>query len=599
MPLSRLFNCCCKAQGLGEVKKRESISGTEMPETLGCKKATSAEVEAGGASTESTSQKLKEMYQEVCSIMNKALLGESSSVEEMRNASQTIFMGQNLQGVCQQEEWSPKNWFNKFTQLVEQAVTKKIPQPPLDRLGSGHPEKVLKEYLQLVQATVLEELRRLAPGLRETPLLDCVVENFHRHIFAQLDKVLQCTMTADKAYLVLYWAACVYLSEELMSHPDIKDSCFKAVDLLVLSDWMQRAEKVFLAAVQGVVSERLCCIHQNEIYWDNCIPGHEENFIKLHIDVIQPCLLFPAIFADSCLFACLLALLFPAIFAGSSQSYLPVVHAWIEQAGKISKLLKVKVQEICYLKLLDFLEKYVEKEKKQLKMHAKSGDMYPFRTFCTSMELRKYAQTIATNKMINPSRLSPLSKAKATLKEYFKKGARQKMGVIEEITEYFITLPKTNQDAYKKAVDTAYDRLTCLYLKHLLQSNRSKLERTWSDVGSKVTGNAEYMHRMFSQLNPEVIPRNQALLNVGKLLKCNDLNAQKITVIKMKTECPDMSQEQVRSLLRWKGLSRSQVNEVLEAGRECWIWTQSPTQCSEYISTVNLDSDWAKSDFNF
>ncbi|XP_061099922.1 tumor necrosis factor alpha-induced protein 2 [Conger conger] len=579
MPLSRLFNCCCKAQGLGEVKKRESISGTEMPETLGCKKATSAEVEAGGASTESTSQKLKEMYQEVCSIMNKALLGESSSVEEMRNASQAIFMGQNLQGVCQQEEWSPKNWFNKFTQLVEQAVTKKIPQPPLDRLGSGHPEKVLKEYLQLVQATVLEELRRLAPGLRETPLLDCVVENFHRHIFAQLDKVLQCTMTADKAYLVLYWAACVYLSEELMSHPDIKDSCFKAVDLLVLSDWMQRAEKVFLAAVQGVVSERLCCIHQNEkIYWDNCIPGDEENFIKLHIDVIQ------------------------------------VVHAWIEQAGKISKLLKVKVQEICYLKLLDFLEKYVEKEKKQLKMHAKSGDMYPFRTFCTSMELRKYAQTIATNKndksikavhslkRIEDQSLKlvlrkPLSKAKATLKEYFKKEARHKMGVIEEIREYFITLPKTNQDAYKKAVDTAYDRLTCLYLKHLLQSNRSKLERTWSDVGSEVTGNAEYMHRMFSHLNPEVIPRNQALLNVGKLLKCNDLNAQ--TVIKMKTECPDMSQEQVRSLLQWKGLSRSQVNEVLEAGRECWIWTQSPTQCSEYISTVNLDSDWAKSDFNF
>ncbi|XP_064180969.1 exocyst complex component 3 [Anguilla rostrata] len=551
---------------------------TKKPETLGSDKATPAEVttetsqclrmalevlyseKAGGVCAEFTPQKLKELYQVLCSIMNNALLGESPSVEELRIASQVIAAGQKYHGVCQQEEWSPKNWFNMFTQLVEQAVIKKIPQPPLKSLGSGHPEKVLAEYLQLAQKTVLEELKRLSPGLRETPLLDCVVENFHLYIFAQLDQVLNCTLTADKINLVLYWVARVYLSEKSMGHPDIKDNCFRAVDMLVLSDWLQRAEKMFLTAIQEVVSERLHSILQNEkIYWGTCIPGDEEDFIKLQIDVIQ------------------------------------VLQGFIEPAGMISKQLKVKVQEICYPKLLVFLEKYVEREQKRLKMHAKSGEMYPFRTFSTSMELRKYVQKIASNrndesikavhslKSIEAQSLAlvlkkPFSKAEASLKEYFKKGDGHRMGEMEEIKMHFRTLPKMNQEAYKIAVDTAYDRLTSLYLKYLLQSNKSELERTWSDVGSEVTENAEYLHNMFSHLNPEVIQRNQALLNVGKILKCSDINALKITIAEMRIDCPDMSQEQVRILLRWKGLSQSQVKEVLDASQECLYTIDLPNK---------------------
>ncbi|KAJ8341354.1 hypothetical protein SKAU_G00336450 [Synaphobranchus kaupii] len=485
------------------------------------------------------------MYQEVCNIMNNALLGESPSVEEMRLASQAIVLGQNYCGVCQQDEWCPQNWFTKFTQLVEQAGTQKIPQPPLERMGSEY--HVLSEYLQLVQETVLEELKRLSPGLRGTPLFDCMVENFHRCIFAQLDQVLQCTLTADQTLLVLNWVAHVYLSKELMGHPDIKDNCSNGLDMLVFSNWLQRAEKKFLTAVQEAVSERLCSILQSEeIYWGVCIPGDEENFIRLHVDVIQ------------------------------------VLHGCIKQAGKTSERLKVKVQAICYQELLFFLEKYAEREKKQLKKRAELDRMYPFRTFSSSMELRKYVHTIASNrnddsikavhslKSIEDQSLElvlrePFFKAEASLKEYFKKGNRTKLDVIEEISAHVSTLPKTNQEAHKIAVDTAYERLTSLYLKCLLQSNKSELERSWSDVGSEVTENAKYLHKVFSCLNPEVKKRNQALLNVGKVLKSNDINAQKITVAEVRIECPDMSQEQVRILLRWKGLSRSQVREVLDA----------------------------------
>ncbi|KAJ8341355.1 hypothetical protein SKAU_G00336460 [Synaphobranchus kaupii] len=476
---------------------------------------------AGGVCAESTSQNLKEMYQEVCSIMNNALLGESPSVEEMRLASQAIVLGQKYCGVCQ-EEWSPQNWFTKFTQLVEQAGTQKIPQPPLERTGSEY--HVLSEYLQLVQETVLEELKRLSPSLRETPLFDCVVENFHRCIFAQLDQVLQCTLTADQTYLVLNWVAHVYLSKELMGHPDIKDNCSNGLDMLVFSDWLQRAENKLLTAVQEAVLERLCSIlRSEEIYWGVYIPGDEENFIKLHVDVIQ------------------------------------VLQGCIKQAGKTSERLKVKVQAICYQELLVFLEKtYVHTIASN-----RNDDSIKAVHSLKSIEAQSLELVLR----------EPFFKAEASLKEYFKKGNRTKLDVIEEISAHFSTLPKTNQEAHKIAVDTAYERLTSLYLKCLLQSNKSELERSWSDVGSEVTENAKYLHKMFSCLNPEVKKRNQALLNVGKVLKSNDINAQKITVAEMRIDCPDMSQEQVRILLRWKGLSRSQVREVLDA---CGEYTFDP-----------------------
>ncbi|KAI1895398.1 hypothetical protein AGOR_G00105880 [Albula goreensis] len=507
---------------------------------------------AGSARVKPTAQLLQEIAQTVRSIMGNALLGEPSSLENIHLACQAIIQGQEYCEDFQHEEWSPKNWLSQFIQQVEQAVRKKIPQPPLQRLGSGHWDMGLQQYLLQIQRIAREELQRLSQCLSEGPLLGHVVECFHLYIFTQLDQVLQCTLTPDEIFLLLQWVKCVYLSKELMSHPDIQDYFFKAIDILVLSDWLKTAEKKCLSAVQEVISERLWRIlHSKEIYWSTCVQGDEEDFIKLHFDVIQ------------------------------------MLEGCIQQASSISKLLKTRVQEICYQELLVFIENYVEREKKQLKVQAKSDGIYSFRTFSTCRELRNYVKRIASDsnddldkavsslKIIETQALElvlkkPVYRAEASFKTYFKKGDRHIVDVMEKIRVYFITLPNSQKQAHKKVVDTAYHRITSLYLKHLLRSNQHQLERRWDDVGKQVTEDANILHQMFFHLNSDVARRNQALLKVEEILGTNDVDAQKMTVAKLKMECPDVSQKQIRTLLCWKRMSRNQIREVLDASQDLW-----------------------------
>ncbi|KAG9336590.1 hypothetical protein JZ751_002937, partial [Albula glossodonta] len=448
---------------------------TDTSQYLRMAQAVLCSEKAGSARVRPTAQLLQEIAQAVRSIMDNALLGEPSSLENIHLACQAIIQGQEYCEDFQHEDWSPKNWLSQFIQQVEQAVRQKIPQPPLQRLGSGHRDMGLQQYLLQIQRIAREELQRLSQCLSEGPLLGHVVECFHLYIFTQLDQVLQCTLTSDEIFLLLQWVKCVYLSKELMSHPDIQDYFFKANDILVLSDWLKTAEKKCLSAVQEVISERLWRIlHSKEIYWSACVQGDEEDFIKLHFDVIQ------------------------------------MLEGCIQQASSISKLLKTRVQEICYQELLVFIEK-------------------------------NYVKRIASDSN------DDLDKAVSSLK-------------IIETQALELVLKKPVYRA-EKVVDTAYRRITSLYLKHLLRSNQHQLERRWDDVGKQVTEDANILHQMFFHMNSDVAQRNQALLKVEEILKTNDVDAQKMTVAKLKMECPDVSQKQIRTLLCWKRMSRNQIRE--------------------------------------
>ncbi|KAG7466280.1 hypothetical protein MATL_G00163230 [Megalops atlanticus] len=501
----------------------------------------------------SASQEYEKIGRLMLGIVSQALLEDSPCGETVLSASRAILWGQEHRGLCQQGQpgdWNPRNWLARFCISVEQAVAHKFPRLPPQRVGSSLEELGLGEYLGKVRGTVQGELRRLSPGL-EAQLLGHVVESFHRFLFSQLDQVLKRTLTADETLLLLHWVACGYLSKEFMGHPDIWGYSSKAIDLLVVTDWLQRAEKKLLTAVKEVVSERLGRILQNEeVYWNPCAPGDEEDFIKLHVDVIQ------------------------------------VLQGPILQASKISQVLRLRVQEVCYQELLDFVENYVESEKKRLKVQEKSGShdgMFPFRTFSTSRELSDYVQTISGDlsadsviavqslRSIEVQALElllrePVSKVKASLKKYFKKGDNHFVDVMGEVRMHFTCLPKTQQEAHRIVIDTAYHHIASLYLKHLLLSNRGKLEWRWTDVGRTVTADAEYLHSFFSQQNHNVTQRTQTLLKVEEVLKTSDVNALKITITELQLE----SQKQLRDLLCWKGgLSRSQLREVMEVRQGC------------------------------
>eukprot|EP00064_Thunnus_orientalis_P014162 superscaffoldBa00002427_g14203 len=128
----------------------------------------------------------------------------------------------------------------------------------------------------------------------------------------------------------------------------------------------------------------------------------------------------------------------------------------------------------------------------------------------------------------------------------------------------------------QRVMDETYKLITHLYFKHLVQSNQSKLRRCWgSNVGQQVTQDAEVLHYIISDMAPGVKQWNRILLKITETLECEDNDALKIVVASMQQKCITKScRKDLELLLRWKGLSKREVREVLEAlpdHQQTWI----------------------------
>ncbi|XP_041702926.1 uncharacterized protein si:dkey-196h17.9 isoform X2 [Coregonus clupeaformis] len=361
-------------------------------------------------------------------------------------------------------------------------------------------------------------------------------------------------------------------SQELLGHPDLWDEALHAVDLLLLTEWIPQAEKKLLATVQEDISTSLRRILQNEESGrEVCVSG-DEAFIQLHLDVIQ------------------------------------CINAVLQKAKMMSQTLTLKVQIVCWQELQDFVERYVNVEKKHLQKQARmgtSGTMHFFKTFNTCNELKLYISRIARDdtsfdcvKPISTLKgleaLSwklllerPIKLAQISLKKYFKREDEQMENLIKEIEKHFHYLPK-DQDTQKTVINEAYQRITLLYLQHLVQSNHGKLVKRWDYVGKRVMHDAELLHSIFSCLNPDVKQWNIILIKVREVLECSDIESLKIIVSEILRDCSSTSAaEHLPALLRWKGgLSWRQTREVLEASQEVYPIYLSQTRSAPWFGCL-------------
>ncbi|XP_018559456.1 uncharacterized protein LOC108902185 [Lates calcarifer] len=152
--------------------------------------------------------------------------------------------------------------------------------------------------------------------------------------------------------------------------------------------------------------------------------------------------------------------------------------------------------------------------------------------------------------------------AESHLKKYFKSD-RRRFCLCSDIEQYFPKLPYAF-DEQQRVMDEAYKVIVGLYFKHLIQSNQKKLKKCWPDIGETVTEDAELLHNTISDLAPGVQQQNHILLKVTEILDCNDIDAHKITAANMQKKC-HIKSEDMKRLLQWKGLSKREVQEVLDA----------------------------------
>ncbi|XP_041669225.1 exocyst complex component 3-like protein 4 [Cheilinus undulatus] len=428
-----------------------------------------------------------------------------------------------------------------FVLLIQQSVSQRFPTPPTDL------NENLPLHLDIVQETVHNELAKLHPLLNSMGLTGCLIDCYLHQMFEHLDYILQNIRSTKSAFVLMKWVVNSCLSPEFLGLQELDP--VKRIDPLQFSEWVIQAKNKLLENVQKDVKQFLEKILRNERNQDG--RDTDEAYVQLYVDTV----------------GCI--------------KDLP------KAAQEISSELSQCVQEICYTELLGFLERYTAEQTEFLSKEAKMDKpnmWHFFKTLNTCKELKMHVQekSTAIQRSLLQETVEMLGNmedftlklimeiiadlAERHLKNYFK-ADNKRFFLIRALREYF---PKTQrtEDIQKRVLDEAYKLIAHIYLVHLLQNSRSKLQKRWSlDLGQTVAEDAKLLHNTMAELAPGVQQWNLMLLKVAELLGCNDIDAMKLIVATMQRNSQIWSEDLdlLPTLLCWKGLPRWQVREVLDA----------------------------------
>ncbi|XP_042357242.1 exocyst complex component 3-like [Plectropomus leopardus] len=419
--------------------------------------------------------------------------------------------------------------------LIQRSVHQHIPEPPADV------DTELQQHLLNVQESVCKELVKLGPLLESRGLMGLLIDCYHRETFRHLNGLLQNISSSQNSFVLMKWVLHTYLSPELLSHPDLqKMDLMKKVDFLLFTEWVEKAKAKLLENVQEEVRGQLDIIMH--------IKRGDEADDELHVDTIQ------------------------------------CIEAMPTEALKISPKLSDHVQKFCLQELFWFLERYTDKQAEILEKMAKMDKpemKHFFQTLNNCKKLKLHVLTKAKGNLLNETvfKLENMEAftlkllmeivadiAESHLKKYFRSENKEFFFLVDAVKGHFSELSHF-QEIQKSVMDEVYKLIAHSYLKHLIQRSQRKLERGWSrDVGKQVWDDATLLHDIISNIVPGVRQWNTMLLEIKELVDCKSLDMLELTVGKMYKECPTWSEdlELLPSLLRWNGLYRWQVTEVLK-----------------------------------
>ncbi|KAL2099361.1 hypothetical protein ACEWY4_005841 [Coilia grayii] len=454
------------------------------------------------------------------------------------------------------------DWLHQYQQQVEKAVRLHFPSPPPECSPQQQPE--LDTYLGRVKKVVQGELLRLAPVLKEAGLLGTLIDRYHVHTMSQLEQLLQSNLYMDQIFTLLRWTLKTYLST-VLGHPDVSADVFAVMDMMLLADWLKKAKTKALQSAQeyvgGCLKRMLEREEEEEEEAGSCDQSDEEAFIRLHLDITQ----------------CLTGI--------------------VRKAGVISPSFRKETQMMCLFQLHTFLHRFTAREKKRMTGGKGEGEEripHLFRTINTCIELRLLAMQLASEaqtdgaatvglleELETQARHKLLDTAahnlEVSLQMYFKRKNTHMGKMLSDLKLLLKKLPKECR-AHTVVMDALYGQVVSLYLKQLLLSNHRHLQRSWGHIGQQIEGDAEELHKVFSQQNKDLQKRSMLLLKVADVLSLTDEDALKLTCSVLLSDFPQVSREQVKKLLRWRGdLSQRQVKAVLDTTSDMYdVFQQSP-----------------------
>ncbi|XP_043085433.1 uncharacterized protein si:dkey-196h17.9 [Puntigrus tetrazona] len=471
------------------------------------------------------------------------ILSDRSSPEDFKTEVEV------LKTLSQLNNNYSQDWLCEYLQEMDQFVERYF--PTLTAEGSqGSQLQQIQDFLKSVQSMIYEEVSRLTPALRDAGLLAPLKDSYSRHLFANLDLLLNRDLSVKEIFCLLQWGKDAFLSSD--SQP-----FFRVHDPLLLTGWFVRGTEKLLTKLQDDVSRTLKNIldyDQQHRHTGDSVDA--ETFIRVHLDVTQ----------------CL--------------------NAVIQSSAEFSHTLMCSAQILCLKELHHFVQEYVYVEKKWLKkqQHLKKNSVHLLRLISTCRQLRFFAprlKNLDTNSDILSNIIHELEEledhvlsivqkmmkhvAQENLRHYFKEGGGQIELLTESIQKQCASLPQTDEgkEIQEVFVNVSYDCVSRVYLDCLMKSKFRRLEKRWGNVGERMREDALNFHNTFSELHDRNDQRNRLLWRLGEVLVCSDVEALKVTCCDLFRDFPQESDQYVSGLLRWKGmLSERQTREVLDMSRE-------------------------------
>ncbi|XP_016384592.1 uncharacterized protein LOC107721211 [Sinocyclocheilus rhinocerous] len=443
-----------------------------------------------------------------------------------------------------------QDWLCEYLQEIDQFVENHFPTLPAEGPRGSQLEQI-QDFLKRTQSMIYDEVLRLTPALKDAGLLDHLKDSYSRHIFTNLDLLLNRDLSVKEIFCLLLWGKDVFFSSD-------SQHFFRVHDPLLLTGWFQKATENLLPNLQNDIHTTLQNIlDYDEQHRHNGDSMVEETFISVHLDVTQ----------------CL--------------------NAVIQSSKEFSHTLMCTAQTLCLKELHRFVQEYVHvaKERLEKEQHLKKNSVHLLRLISTCRQLRFFAPQLHNPDIKNSDDFSNIicmleemedhilsivqkmmkHVAQAFLRHYFKEEGEQIQGLTDAIQKQCASLPQTDvgKEIQEIFVNVSDDCVSRVYLDCLMKSKFRRLEKRWGNVGQRMREYALNFHNTFTELNGSDDQKNHLLQRLSEVLLHRDVEALKITCCALFRDFPQESEQYVPGLLRWKGvLSERQVREVLDVSRD-------------------------------
>ncbi len=140
----------------------------------------------------------------------RKILSDKSTPEDFDTAVEVLKTLSKLNNNYSQD------WLCEYLQEIDQFVERHFPTLPAEGPRGSQLEQI-QDFLKSTQSMICNEVCRLTPALKDAGLLDHLKDSYSRHIFTNLDLLLNRDLSVKEIFYILLWGKDVFFRYKIDS----------------------------------------------------------------------------------------------------------------------------------------------------------------------------------------------------------------------------------------------------------------------------------------------------------------------------------------------------------------------------------------------